>query len=99
MFMSTSQEGRAFRLPAGALTEEVVEAAARVIDGSGRRDVVLDLGLVGRPTAGGLGRLVGLHNRLRAAGGRLTLCNVGGAVYEAFAVTRLTEVLAVSGGP
>jgi anti-anti-sigma regulatory factor len=96
MFISASREGRAVvRLPAGALTEEAVEAAARLVEGAGRRDAVLDLGCVGRPTAGGLGRLVALHTRLRAAGGGLALCNVGPPVYEALAATRLTEVLAV----
>jgi hypothetical protein len=47
------------------------------------------------PTAGGLGALVALQKRLRAAGGRLSLRNVGGLVYEAFEVTRLTGVLGV----
>ena len=59
------------------------------------RPLVLDLGDVKVLTAGGLGQLVALHNRLRASGGRLVLSNVGQLAYEALEVTRLTELLDV----
>jgi anti-anti-sigma factor len=81
--------------PGKVLSEEWVRAVARSVRESGRRAVCLDLRGVERPTAGGLGGLVALHRRLRAAGGGLTLANVGAAVHEALAVTRLTEVLPV----
>jgi hypothetical protein len=71
--------------PDTALSEEGARAVARCIQVSGRREVALDLRGVRRPTA---------------AGGGLRLCNVGGPVYEASKVTRLTDVLAVErGGP
>jgi anti-anti-sigma regulatory factor len=56
---------------------------------------LLDLGGVRVPTAGGVGRLVALHTRLRASGGRLVLCNVGQRAFEVFELTRLTELLDV----
>jgi anti-anti-sigma regulatory factor len=65
--------------------------------------LVLDMGGVDGLTADRLGRLVALHNRLRGSGGRLVLCNVGGAAYEALEVTGLTGLLEVrmenAGGP
>jgi anti-anti-sigma regulatory factor len=65
--------------------------------------LVLDLGDLDVLTADRLGRLVALHNRLRGSGGRLVLCNVGGAAYEALEVTGLTGLLEVrrehAGGP
>jgi anti-anti-sigma factor len=83
------------RFPDKVLGAEGVRAVARSLDGSAGREVSLDLGGVEFPTAGGLGALVALQKRLRAAGGRLSLRNVGGLVYEAFEVTRLTGVLGV----
>jgi anti-anti-sigma factor len=59
----------------------------------------LDLARLGYLTSSGLGVLVALHNRVRAAGGRLSLHNVNEMVYELFAVTRLTTVLDVHPTP
>lgn len=42
-----------------------------------------------------LGKLVVLHKKLAAAGGRLVLVNVNDFPYELFQVTRLNEVLDV----
>jgi hypothetical protein len=50
--------------------------------GQGHRALLLDLDGVKVLTAGDLGRLVALHNRLRASGGRLALCNVGRWAFE-----------------
>ncbi len=72
-------------------------------DSSSASPLVLDLGDMDALTADRLGRLVALHNRLRGSGGRLVLCNVGGAAYEALEVTGLTGLLEVrrehAGGP
>jgi anti-anti-sigma factor len=55
----------------------------------------LDLARVRFLTSTVLGQLVGLHRRVRAAGGELTLLNVAGDVYEVFVVTRLHQLLDV----
>jgi anti-anti-sigma factor len=83
-----------FRFTAEALTADDVQEVAERLAARGRT-VVFDLGAVTLPTAGGLGRLVALHRRLRADGGRLVLRNLDEAVYEAFALTRLTDLLDV----
>jgi anti-anti-sigma factor len=59
----------------------------------------LDLGGVTYLSSAGLGTLLALHRRVRAAGGRLALENVEPAVYEVFQVTRLTAVLNVRRKP
>jgi anti-anti-sigma factor len=64
----------------------------------GRRTLVLDLGEVKVPTAGGLGELVALHHRLRASRRQLVLCNVGPQAFEVFELTRLTQLLDVRPG-
>jgi hypothetical protein len=46
-------------------------------------------------TAGGVGSLVALHRVLKAAGARLILRNVTGALHEVFAATRLIGLLDV----
>jgi anti-anti-sigma regulatory factor len=42
-----------------------------------------------------LGRLVTLHKRMKACGGRLTLFNLNARVYEIFAATRLQTLLGI----
>jgi anti-anti-sigma regulatory factor len=63
--------------------------------GQGGRALVLDLTGARVPTAGVLGQLVALNNRLRASGGRLVLCNVPPGAFEVFELTNLTELLDV----
>jgi anti-anti-sigma factor len=55
--------------------------------------VVLDMGNVASISSMGLGLLLKLHKRLKAAGRRLTLCNLCPLVNDVFAVTRLNTVL------
>jgi anti-anti-sigma factor len=74
---------------------EVWEALARMVRSPGRHVVCLDLSPVAYPTAGGLGRLVALHNALAATGGELTLFNVSPQVHEVLRVTGLTRLLNV----
>jgi anti-anti-sigma regulatory factor len=86
-------------LPAFANIEASASLMARAFTheeppaGPGQRALLLDLSRVRVPTAGSLGRLVALHNRLRDSGGRLVLCNVGHSAFEVLELTRLTELL------
>jgi anti-anti-sigma regulatory factor len=83
------------RVPDEVLTEESVRAISRLPQTSGRQRLLLDLGRVRIPTAGGLGALVALHKGQRACGGSLTLLNVSPWAFEVFSLTRLTEILDV----
>jgi anti-anti-sigma factor len=42
-----------------------------------------------------LGTLIGLHRRMAAAGGRLTLFNLSTLLYEVFTVTRLHTLMEI----
>ena len=64
-----------------------------VREASNSRPLLLDLAGVECVTAGGLGELVALHNRVRDSGGRLVLVNVGERAFEVFAAVGLTEFL------
>ena len=73
----------------------VGEQLSRLVEGLDPLDLVVDLEDVRFLTSTALGKLLALHKRLRAAGGRLRLTGVGDPVYEVFRVTRLHEVLDV----
>jgi anti-anti-sigma factor len=60
---------------------------------AGRRKLVLDFSNVVMVSSAGLGTLVRLHKELQAAGASLALRGLTDAVYEVFAVTRLTQLL------
>jgi anti-anti-sigma regulatory factor len=73
----------------------IADAVARAATHAGGPTLSIDLGGVAAPTAACLGRLVALERRLRAAGRRLVLVNVGELAYEVFSVTRLVDLLDV----
>ena len=79
----------------GENLQAVLRHLRRLAKQPGRCKLRLDLGAVKALSGGGLGQLVTLHKDLRAAGGRLTVCNVDRMVYEVFQVTRLTKLLDV----
>ena len=101
MPVPTQREPRAVRVVrvTEAMLRDESDTLAGVEFEGGPRQLGLDLGAVRFITARGLGRLLALHARLRAAGGRLTLFNVAGPVYEVFAVTHLTQVFDVRPRP
>jgi anti-anti-sigma regulatory factor len=95
--MTPPQQLRHRPPPVIRLTDDVLneESVGRLPDVPAGHRLHVDLGAVGRPTAGGLGRLVALHRELTARGGGLVLWNVPALTYEVFEVTRLTRVLRV----
>jgi anti-anti-sigma factor len=76
---------------AGCFGEELFRLADRL----GPGELQLDLGELKYLTSMGLAKFVALHKRLRAAGGHLSLWNVGPALHEVLAVNRLTDLLDV----
>jgi anti-sigma B factor antagonist len=61
--------------------------------------LLLDFANVRHVSSAALGTLVSLHRGLRAAGRRLTICNVRPEVHEAFAVTHLDRFLDLRPAP
>jgi anti-anti-sigma regulatory factor len=75
--------------------EEQLDAVAVASGGS----VTLDFTGVGHIHGPGLGKVVGLHCRVAAAGGHLLLQNLGPLIREAFCVTTLDGLLDFSPRP
>jgi anti-anti-sigma factor len=88
-----------FAPPATSLDESTAQSLgefiSRLIDGGGPGRLIVDLGNVAYLSSLALGVFVGLHRRLKARGGQLTLRNLRASTYEVFDVTRLTRVLDV----
>lgn len=94
--MQLAQTVTVFRLADEVLTADSLRIAYHCLEEPDAPIVHLDLGDVQLPTAGGLGALVALNQKLRARGGALVLLNVATAVYEVFLLTHLVEVLAIA---
>jgi len=60
-----------------------------LVDEVGRRKILLNFGNVEFLSSAALGKLIALHKKLQAVGGRLILCNIDPEIYEVFEITRL----------
>jgi anti-anti-sigma factor len=67
-------------------------------DGESRPLLLLDFAGVERLDSAALGKLIGLHRRVKAAGGRLALCGLNPELAETFANLKLHRVLNVYAG-
>jgi anti-anti-sigma factor len=86
---------------ASILADEAVDEVRRQLFemvGQGRRLFVLNFGQVTGLASRALGVVVGLHNKLSAAGGRLVLCDVSPFLYEFFETAKLPNLLCFRGG-
>jgi anti-anti-sigma factor len=72
------------------------ERLFRLLD-EGHRRVVLNLQTVGRMDSLLLGKLVALHKKAHAAGGRVVLCHLNPQLYEVFQTLQLTGFLRICG--
>ena len=73
----------------------VGDELSRLADAAGAGELHLDLAPLERLSSAGLGKLLLLYKKVRAAGGKLSLHNARPAVYGVFAVTRLTGLFNV----
>lgn len=64
-----------------------------LVEAVGQHWVFIDFDNVEFLASIGLAKLVTLHKQIQAKGGRLTVVNVRDNVYQAFEITRLTNVL------
>ena len=84
------------KLPSQGLSDLTAEQLAQLVAGpNGPAELQLDFGGVPYLDSLALGKLVGLHRKMKAAGGRLTLLNVGTAVLEVIQASRLDTILEV----
>ena len=66
-----------------------------LIDREGRLRLVLDFGLVEYVDSMGASKLVLLHRRLQALGGRLALCRISPRLAELFELLRLSLLFTI----
>jgi anti-sigma B factor antagonist len=62
-----------------------------LVDEVGRRKILLNFGNVEFLSSAALGKLIALHKKLQAVGGRLVLCNIDSEIHEVFEITRLDK--------
>lgn len=74
-------------------TERLFQHALSLVEAEGRNRLVLNCGAVAYMASRGLGRLVSLMNKARAAGGRLVLCHVPRPIEELLRISRLSDIL------
>ena len=74
-------------------TEVIGEQLFSLVKNAGCRKLVLDFSRVERLTSVMLGKVVALHQKAEAAGGRLNLCKIQPRVYEIFELLKLPRVL------
>jgi anti-anti-sigma factor len=79
----------------GTAAEAVSDRLGRLVEERNHCRLLLNCGNVQSLTSLMLGKLIALHNRAKAAGGRLALCALSPDVQQIFEVTRLTEYVAI----
>ncbi len=83
------------------LDDETLQRLGELLVGlvadEGRRRLVINLANIDRLDSVLLGKLVHLHKRTLAAGGRMVLCELSPRLYETFQVLQLTNFLRIFG--
>ena len=62
-----------------------------LVDESGRKKILLNFGNVEYLSSAALGKLITLHKKLQAAGGKLILCNIAAQIFDVFEITKLDK--------
>jgi len=63
-----------------------------MVDSDDRKKIVLDFANVEYLSSAALGKLITLDKKVKAAKGKLRLCNIRPDIYEVFAITRLNKL-------
>lgn len=67
----------------------------RLVDELGRRKILLNFANVEFMSSAALGKLIKLHSKLQAAGGKLILCGISKGIMEIFELTKLDKMLTI----
>ena len=71
--------------------QEVGDQLYSLVEDDGHKKILLNFGNVEFLSSAALGKLIALHKKLQAVGGRLILCNIDPEIYEVFEITRLDK--------
>ncbi len=63
-----------------------------LVDEDGRKKIILDFANVEYLSSAALGKLITMDKKVKAAKGKLRLCNIRTEIYEVFAITRLNKL-------
>ncbi|MCA9082527.1 MAG: STAS domain-containing protein [Planctomycetaceae bacterium] len=66
-----------------------------LVDTDGRKKIVLDFSLVEYLSSAALGKLITMHKKVTAAGGKCVLCNIQKDILDVFKITQLHKVLSL----
>jgi anti-sigma B factor antagonist len=66
-----------------------------LVDEDGRKKIVLDFANVEYLSSAALGKLITMNNKVKAAKGKLRLCNIRPEILEVFTITKLNKVLEI----
>jgi anti-sigma B factor antagonist len=68
-----------------------------LVEQDGRTQIVLDFSLVEYLSSAALGKLITMHKKVTAAGGKCALCNIQKDIMDVFKITQLHKVLMLCG--
>lgn len=77
--------------------EQIGQELFGLVDQDGRKQIVLDFSLVEYLSSAALGKLITMHKKVTAAGGKLALCNIQKDILDVFKITQLHKVLTLCG--
>jgi anti-sigma B factor antagonist len=63
-----------------------------LLEEAGRQKIVLDFSNVEYLSSAALGKLITMDKKVKAAKGKLRLCNIRPDIYEVFAITKLNKL-------
>lgn len=75
--------------------KEIASQLNGMVDGAGRRKLLLNMGNVRAMSATMAEQLANLHKKVRANGGQMILCNIHPAVFPVFQQLKLTKILTI----
>ncbi len=79
-----------------AAIQEIGNQLFRLLDEDGRKRVILDFAAVKFLSSAALGKLITMDKKVKAAKGKLRLCNIRPEILEVFTITRLDKIFDIS---
>ena len=74
------------------LEEEMGQELFGLVENDGRKNLVLNFESVEFLSSAALGKLITLDRKVKAAKGRLKMCNIRPEIFEVFQITKLNKV-------
>lgn len=78
-----------------AAIQQIGDQMQELIDQAGVPKMLINFQNVEHLSSAALGMLITINNRVRAKDGQLKLANIGGQIYEVFAITKLDKLFQI----